>query len=189
MKVIRLYESRGFEVNHVITDNQYVCLRDDLLPQQLTIVAAGEHVGDVERSIRTVKEAARTMTQGLPFKLYPKLLVAGIAKKAISDRNSYPAPENGVSDDLSPRTLITGLPKIDSNNCKLEIGEYCEVYTTPDPTNMQHTRTIGAIALTPSNEHGGYHFMSLQSGDRIHGHQWRLLPMTTDVICQVEHIA
>ena len=186
-KVIRLYTARGFNIQQIMADNQFECLRDDLLPILLTIVGTGEHVGDIERSIRTIKEGARTTTQGLPFKRYPRVLVDAIIQKAVSDRNSFPE-ENGISADISPRTIITGQPKIDFNECKLEIGQYCEVYTHPDPTNKQHTRSVGAIALLPSNNHGSYSFMSTVTGEKLNSYIWRELPMSRDIICLVDRL-
>ena len=61
-KVITLYSSHSFSIEQIMADNQYKCLRNDLLPIMLTVVGAGEQVGDIERSIRTVKEGAHTTT-------------------------------------------------------------------------------------------------------------------------------
>ena len=41
-KVIRLYTARGFTIQQIMADNQFECLRDDLLPILLTIVGAGD---------------------------------------------------------------------------------------------------------------------------------------------------
>ncbi len=54
--VIRLYESRGFTVTRVKGDQEFACLADDLLPTPINIAAADDHVAEVERSIRTIKE-------------------------------------------------------------------------------------------------------------------------------------
>ena len=39
-KVIRLYTTRGFTIQQIMADNQFKCLRDDLLLILLTIVGA-----------------------------------------------------------------------------------------------------------------------------------------------------
>ena len=184
-KVITLYTTRGFSIEQIMADNQYECLRDDLLPIMLTIVGAGEHVGDIKQSIRTIKEVSRTTTPGLPFKRYPWVLIDAILQKSVGDRNTFPE-ENRVSKEMSPRTIVTGHPKIDYNDCKLELGQYCEVYTHPDPTNRQHTRSVSGIALLPLNNNGGYTFMSLMTGKRIHSYIWKALSMTRDVIQMVD---
>ena len=54
---------------------------------------------------------------------------------------------------------------------------------------MTH-RTTGAIALRPTgNQQGGQHFMSLNTGKRIHRFAWSTLPMPADVIERVHVLA
>ena len=50
-------------------------------------------------------------------------------------------------------------------------------------------RATPAIALRMSNNDGGYYFMSLHTGKRIHGYQWDELPVDKYVIERVEAIA
>jgi hypothetical protein len=48
-------------------------------------------------------------------------------------------------------------------------------------------RTIGAICLGPRGSiQGGYNFMSLSTGERIHRREWTSLPMPKDVIDRVQ---
>ena len=54
-------------MDSVNSDNEFGRIRDDILPTNLNIVAADEHVGDVERSIRTVKEGTRCHVHRLPY--------------------------------------------------------------------------------------------------------------------------
>ena len=54
-----MYHARGIHVNQINTDNEFECIRNNILPINLNVVAAEEHVGDVERSIRTLKEGTR----------------------------------------------------------------------------------------------------------------------------------
>ena len=47
-----------------------------------------------------------------------------------------------------------------------------------------------AIALKPSNQWGGgYYFMSLLSGKRLHTYDWEELPIRYEVISQVHSFA
>ena len=55
--------------------------------------------------------------------------------------------------------------------------------------NRMDTRSIPAIALNASNEHGGHYFMSLYSGKRIHSYEWKELPIDEEVIARVEELA
>ena len=53
-RVIKLYNKRGFRVTGIHADQEFSCLEDDI--DTLQLVPADEHVNDVERSIRTVKQ-------------------------------------------------------------------------------------------------------------------------------------
>ena len=50
-------------------------------------------------------------------------------------------------------------------------------------------RSVPAIALSPSNQSGGYYFMSLYSGQKLHAYEWDKLPIDSDVIARVEQLA
>ena len=56
-------------------------------------------------------------------------------------------------------------------------------------TNNMNGRSVLAIALNSSNEHGGHYFMSLYSGKRIHSYEWTELPIDEDVTDRVEELA
>ena len=47
-------------------------------------------------------------------------------------------------------------------------------------------RAIGDIVLHPSNDHGVYYFISLQTGRRININQWTVLTITQEVIDRVD---
>ena len=70
--MIRLYTDRGFNVVDVHADQVFTCMRDSLQPMHLNLVPADSHVGEVERSIRTIKKRVRSCAHGLPFRRLPK---------------------------------------------------------------------------------------------------------------------
>ena len=47
-------------------------------------------------------------------------------------------------------------------------------------------RSTPAITLLPSNQRGGYYFMSLYTGRRLHSYHWTELPIPENVIKRVE---
>ena len=53
---INMYHARGLTVVQLNGDNKLSSIEEDIRPTRLNIVAAGEHVGDIERSGRTIKE-------------------------------------------------------------------------------------------------------------------------------------
>ena len=98
----------------------------------------------------------------------------------------------GVSTTTSPRTILLGTTLDYNKHCKLPFGTYVQVYNYPKPTNTQHDRKIGAIALHPdSNFQGGYTFMSLVTGKIISrkAQDYTQLPTTKDVIERVHILA
>ena len=51
-----------------------------------------------------------------------------------------------------------------------------------------NSRTVGAIILRASNEHGSYYFMSLRTCRRLNSSQWTELPITDEVIDRVDNM-
>ena len=111
--VIKLYETRGFGITRVEADHKFNCITNDTLPIPLNVAAAEDHVAEVERSIRTIKEHTRCTVQGLPFKRIPKTIMRAIIQGTHRGLNQFPA-QNGVSDTLSPLAIMTGQPTLKS---------------------------------------------------------------------------
>jgi hypothetical protein len=61
-----------------------------LAPIHVNIVAADGHVGEVERSVRTIKERFRSYVHGLPFRRLPTLLVRSLVEEVIRCLNQFP---------------------------------------------------------------------------------------------------
>ena len=153
----------------------------------LNTVARDEHVPEVERYIRTIKERARSTYSMLPFTRMPARMTIELIYASVFWLNTFPATD-GVSDTLSPRELIVGL-KIDYNrHCRVEYGTYVQVHEETD--NSLKSRTTGAIALRPTgNAQGGFYFYSLTSGRRLNRNRWTTLPLPADVIDRVHFLA
>jgi uncharacterized protein YggU (UPF0235/DUF167 family) len=47
-KVINMYKSRELPVVQINADNEFNCIREEMRPATMNIVAADEHVGDIE---------------------------------------------------------------------------------------------------------------------------------------------
>ena len=189
-KVVNTYNARGVKLRQINADNEFRVLEDDIGDIQLNIVAAGEHVGNVERSIRTLKEYTRCHVHRLPYKRYPIEMVCGAVRKSIKDINNEVA-NDGVSDELSPATIIEGIAGPSYKEIlKLNFGDYVQAHVPANKTNDNEPRTTGAIALYPSgNAQGSWYFMSLVTGKRIHRYQWTALPISQEVLQRVEDIA
>jgi hypothetical protein len=189
--IFALYHARGFRVRTIHADPEFESLNVPLLEQGtvLNTCAAGEHVPEAERGIRTVKERNRTTVAGLPYTRYPRLFKKGIVAQTAMWLNMLPHPD-GISDVLSPRTIVTGIQPDYATQCRVPIGAYCEVHDEPNPTNTETERTTTAIALGPTNNYqGSYYFMSLQTGKQVSRRRWNELPVTQAVIDRVHALA
>ena len=106
-KIRQLHLSRGVHISEIRSDGEFKCIESDILPCNLNVAAPGEHVPEIERSVRTVKESTRTLQYDLPYKTQPKMMTEGNIYTAIKNLNALPTL-NGVSKTLSPSALITG---------------------------------------------------------------------------------
>ena len=188
-QVRAVYMKRGFRVKNILLDGQFECLHGELSTLGITVnvVSNDEHVPDIERYIRTVKERTRCVHNTLPFcKMLPRLIIE-MVYASVFWLNCFPV-ENGVSSTHSPRDLIVGLPIDYNKHCQVEFGTYVQVHEEHD--NLMVTRTTGAITLRPTgNVQGGYYFFSLTTGRHLNWNRWTVLPMPGDVITRVHNLA
>jgi hypothetical protein len=89
----------------------------------------------------------------------------------------------GVSDNLSPNTIMSGVTLDYKKHLSLQLGQYYQVHEEENPRNSQIARTKGAISLGPSgNLQGGFKFMALKSGNKFVHRSWDVIPMPDLVI-------
>ena len=79
--------------------------------------------------------------------------------------------------------IVEGKVNPNFNHKHITFGSYAMVYT--GTTNNMKIRSVTAIALNESNEHGGHYLMSLYTGKCLNSYQWTELPIYDDVITQV----
>ena len=187
--VYKIYVQRGFKLEIVEVDGQFEPLRGDLAEIGINMnkCSREEHIPVAERRIRTIKERSRCICNTLPFKKLPGMLVVQMVSACNFWLNIYP-PKDGVSRQINPRELITGV-KIDFNkHIRAEFGEYVQVHEEHD--NTMQPRTTGAIATKPTgNAQGGFWFYSLTTGRMLDRRRWTALPMPQDVIDRVNVLA
>jgi hypothetical protein len=102
--------------------------------------------------------------------------------------NLFPT-KGGVSDTLSPKTIVSGETLYFKKHISLHIGQYCQVHEEYTPRNSQVDCTKGAISLGPSgNLQGGFKFMALNSGKKILRRSWDVIPLPDYVINRVNKL-
>ena len=188
-QVVSIYKKRGFSVKMICMDGEFEVLRGDLAEMGVTLNTSSndEHVPEIERQIRTIKERTRCVYTTLPFTRMPARMIVEMVYSSNFWLNSFPALD-GVSDTLSPRAMIVGTQIDYAKHCKLEFGTYVQTHEEHD--NSMAERTTGAIALRPTgNAQGGYYFFSLTTGRVLNRNRWTALPMPAEVIDQVHVLA
>jgi hypothetical protein len=94
--------------------------------------------------------------------------------------------KGGISNTLSPTTIMSGETLDYKKHLSLQVGQYCQVHEEDTPCISQSPRTKGAISLGPSgNLQGGYKFMALNTRKKITGQSWDVIPMPDTVIAHV----
>jgi hypothetical protein len=183
-KVVDLYHSRGLIVGMILADNEFEPLRPWF--PTINTCAADEHVPDVERYVRTVKDRSRSTYRMLPYKYLPRIVVVHLVRNAVFWLNAFPTDE-GITRKYSPRYVMTGQQLSASKHARIEFGAY--VQTHEEHSNDMNQRTMGCICLGPNgNQQGGHWFMSLSSGERVVRNRWTELPMPREAIDRVSAI-
>ena len=96
--VVAIYTQRGFKVQHALLDGEFVPLRTDLLNMGIFANSAtrNEHVPEIERQHRAIKEKARACRSTLPFEVLPRLLLVEMVNNCAVWINMFPA-KGGIS--------------------------------------------------------------------------------------------
>jgi hypothetical protein len=188
-EIYQYYLHRGFRITTVHADGEFEPLKTliDTMPggPVVNLASANEHVPEIERRIRVVKERCRATRHSLPFQRLPKLLTIHIVFHAVKLLNYFPT-KGGISDTLSPKTIMSGETLDYKKHLRLPIGSYCQVHEEDTPRNSLRPRTKGAISLGPSgNLQGGHKFMALSTGMKIVRRSWDVIPMPDTVIDRV----
>jgi hypothetical protein len=163
-------------------------MRGELTENGATLneTSANEHVGEIERFIRSMKKIRGTYNS-LPFERLPTRLVTEMVNSAVFWWNSFPG-NAAISNCLSPSEIVLRRGLDYQKHCQLEFGEYVQTHEATD--NSMAPWTVGALALWPSeNAQGGHLFYSLSTGKVLQRNHWTALPMPQEVINRVAGLA
>jgi hypothetical protein len=92
LKIVKLYKARDFEPRTALMDREFECLRIELLGHgvNLNTTAVSEHVPDIERHIRLIKERARAIRSTMPFKIIPGRMIIEMMAHVVLWLNASP---------------------------------------------------------------------------------------------------
>jgi hypothetical protein len=146
-RIYGIYRKRGFRITNILGDGEFECTRGTIatdLRSELNICGKDEHVPDIERCIRTIKERTRCTYNSTTIEHYPSRMIIKMVFLSVFGINAFPH-RLGVSQTLSPRTIVTGLHIDYKKHCRIEFGQYAQ--THEQHTNSMASRTVGALAL------------------------------------------
>lgn len=187
--IISLYAVNNFNVGTILCDGEGAigALKTYYQSQGISInpTSKDEHVPEIERAIRQVKERVRSFWSTLPYTL-TSVMVVYLVQYSVTTINMF--PKGGAENpNVSPREMFLGR-KIDVNiECRLQFGVYVQVHEDDVITNTMKARTVGAIALGPAgNLQGSYNFLNLNTWRVIRRRSWTELPLPTDVMKAID---
>jgi hypothetical protein len=189
-EVLMIYYRRGLRVTLVRADLEFKPLEELVkqLPRvpDLDIAAKEEHVGDIERNIRYLKEKFRQLRHTLPFRQIPGVIIVRMVQVCTMTLNMF--PRKGGNRQYSPNMIVTDRG-VSMDQLKIRFGSYVQVWEPSTQTNSMKMRRRAAIALGPSpNSTTSYLFMALDTGKLINRAQFTEIPMTASVIARVEQL-
>ncbi len=155
-KIVRLYARTGFIIRVIMMDQEFNKVEDACNMVEINTTAAREHVGEIERFIRTIKERSRALVSDLPYTLLPCQVVIHLIYFAVLWLNSLPAAA-GVSEKYSPWDIVLGRKLDFEKHCKTTFGSYVEAHNDPTITNTMRPRTFPGIFLSPTGNRQGTH--------------------------------
>jgi hypothetical protein len=181
-----LYARGGFQVGTVLMDNEFESLRSLVPIIIVNMMAAKEHVPEIERRIRLIKEQGQGILNTLPYKKMPQLMLIELIYHIVLSLNTFPM-KLGVSAMLSPRKLVMRHKLDFAKHCKAPFGSYYESHDEPVPSNTMVSRTSPPIVLGPTgNIKGTYKLLNLAMGKKIKRRQFTACPMPDSVKKKVE---
>ena len=192
MTIIHSYAIRVFYIAIIHVDIQFKAIKDrNLLKTKVNVVSKGEHVPEIKRVNRMLKERAccyYAMLVEAKIYILPKQMVMQLMNNVSFYVNAF-VWRQGVSQVLSPLTIMEGTVLDFNKHFHVIFGEY--VHTYEGTTNNMKLRTVGALTLGPSrNLQGGIRCFSLETGKIFHRflNDVTILKMPDDVLRRLTYI-
>jgi hypothetical protein len=165
-KMINYYQSANFKVKVIKSDGEGAIngLSSYFNSRGIVVNPTGksQHVPQVERKIRVVKERVRSHINVLPFKL-TKLLLVQLVSYCVQMINVV--PQSTTYANMSPKEMFSGRKLDFSRDVRVSFGDYCQIHEDNEVgKNSMAERTADAIALKmKGNLQGTAEFLSLSS--------------------------
>ena len=153
-KVIQYYKRANFIVNVILMDQEFDKVVDELPMVEINTSAAREHVGEIERGIRTIKGRCRGVIATLKYAVLPRQVVIHLIYFVVMWLNNTPN-KLGISEKWSPRKIMTKTRLTWDTHCKADFGCAVEARGDYNTTNNQVERTFTGVYLGPTGNRQG----------------------------------
>ena len=146
MKVVHIYSHRGFVVNISLLYMEFVKVTDLCKLVEVITTAAQEHIPNIERLIRLIRDRLRCITYYFHFTSVPNMVLIHILYSVNMMLNEF-SRESGVTGYFSPRKLVIGRTINCLKDCHADIDVYVDSSTDVMVTYNLTPRTHSCIAL------------------------------------------
>jgi hypothetical protein len=165
-------------------DNGLEKVQDHMSNVNMNTLAAAEHIGQIKRKIRVMKECSWEIISNLPYKELPQQMVIHLLHFFVIWLNNYPIT-NSISKTWSLSEIILHHCLNYTHHCRAPFRTYCKRHENKTLTNDM--TTCGTLALTiclgpKSNFQGMYNCFSLVTGQVIKHHKFDKLLVPNAVI-------
>ena len=171
-----MYAKGGFIVRLALMDKEFDKVEDLVGLLETNATAAREHVGEIGKEIRLIKERTRCIKTRFPYHWIPKIVVLHTIYGVCMWLNEFLPntkrmwlneffPNTKLIGGLSPRELVTGRKLACDRDYRADIGAYIEATVDANITNGQEARTRSCISLGLSgNIQGSLKCSDLETG-------------------------
>ena len=158
------YEKRGFKIKRIHGNNEFAPLNDWLTENVATLEKCdtNQHVPQIERTNRFLKERIQCLRVDMPFKCLPRRFIIELVKRATIMINSLTL-EGGVNNAISARAIVTR-KVLHIPPCKL--GEYVQA-KVPTTNETDKERIVDALYIGPNNNDTGHWVFKLKTKEKI----------------------
>ena len=119
-KFANIFGHRGIAIISIHAYNEFEYLRVQMSPMYIKTAGCNEHVGDIERLVRLVKERYRCTTSHLLYRCMTRIMINNNIEDKIHWLNIF-APEDYILSSISPAGLVLEYKKPQANLLKLDL--------------------------------------------------------------------
>ena len=192
-QVVHHYKKQNIDVDFLHLDNEFKSFKLKIEKEfgcQVNLCNPDEHVGDIERSNRTLQDRVRVSYHRLPFRVIPRAMIRHSCMRETRSQNFF-VKKKGISRYFCPNHIINRKTICFDKELKFSFGDYGESSHVNKPqSNDNRGRTLSCIYLRPSlSLQGGHDLLDLQTNRVITRPKFEKCKMTEAVIARVEQIA